>query len=199
MAVPIDSDERGACVERHLGDRALPIEAAARRAIRGCRVDRAAGRVGQRDARWRVPCRSAGIDRAAEVQATAGDGDARQRRNRIDVVHQHGFDGGCIGGAAREQQRGRAGHVRSRHRGPVQESIGAAGERGQHLNARRSEMNRVGAVVREAGERVLIVDRCHRDDVRRRIARRVRGNGVVVTRRCFRPPPRTASRSGSLD
>ena len=155
------------------------------------------GRAGERDRRRCISCRSAGPDRTAEIEATAGCGPARQRRNPVDVVQQQGFDSRCIGGAARQQQRGGAGNVRRCHRGPAEVAVGGARKRGQHLDARRSEMDRVCPVVREAGEPILIVGGRHGDDVRSRITRRIRWERHHCSLRRFPPPPQTACRSGS--
>ena len=43
-------------------------------------------------------------------------------------------------------------------------------------------MDRVRSVIREARERILVVDRGHGDDVRNQVARRVRRIGIVVRR-----------------
>ena len=143
-------------------------------------------------------------DRDAEAVARSVENDLRSvgaghRFRGVQASSRHGLAGESRVGIDRpEQERlqrvrrcvrehglgegGRARDLRSGHRGPVEREVEAAGNRRHDPHARRSEIDRRPAVVRERRQPVLVVGGRHGDErVRRPRGRICRRDFVAVS------------------
>ena len=107
----------------------------------------------------------------------------RQRRNRIDAVHQQRPDFLRRQRVVHRQQQGRhPGDMRRRHGGAAQGPISVTGRGRVDAGTGRREINRGAAVVREPGQAVIVVCRGDRDDVGEVVARRIMRRGIGIDR-----------------
>ena len=122
-----------------------------------------------------------GLERLMSVEASAGDGLARERREGVDRVEQCSLDlGGGEGRVVGPQEADRARHVGRRHGGAAQAAVAVVRHGAVDADPGRAEVDRGGAPLGEIGEVVVVVRRGHRDDVVEIVGGRIGGAGVVV-------------------
>ena len=125
--------------------------------------------------------RAGAADSVVDVEATRGPARAVQGGDRVDRAQEERLQADTA--RIREHrldERGRSRDVRGGHRRAVREAIGRALPRRVDVRARRGEVDRAHAVVREPGLAVELVARADGDDVRRVVARRPERLGVRV-------------------
>ena len=115
------------------------------------------------------------------VEPPTGDRPPAQRRQRVGALQDRIADLGDGGvGIDRPGQRGHAGNVRCGHARTRVGGVASAGDRAVDRPAGCAQVDRVGAVVAEIGEAVIMVGSRHRKHAVQSVVGRVVGAEVVV-------------------
>ena len=118
-----------------------------------------------------------------QVQATTGDGEVGQRRDRIHAGHEDLLDLDRSEGRIGAQEVGRgARHVRGRHRGSAQGRVAVPRIGGIDVRAWSAQIDGGTSVGREARKAIRVRGGSHRKHVVGRVARWIVRVGVVVGR-----------------